>query len=38
MLPGAFDPLASGLLAPNPKNLLRERGTRRGKKSARSRK
>jgi cytidine deaminase len=25
MLPGAFDPLASGLLAPNPKNLLRPR-------------
>jgi len=25
MLPGAFDPIASGLLPPNPKNLLRNR-------------
>jgi cytidine deaminase len=38
MLPGAFDPIASGLLPPNPKNLLRNRqNTRRAKKSARKR-
>ncbi|MBI3553822.1 MAG: cytidine deaminase [Elusimicrobia bacterium] len=29
MLPAAFDPLASGLLAANPKNLLRNRQKRR---------
>lgn len=35
-LPGAFDPLAAGLLPPNPKNLLRNRqGSKKAGKRAR---
>ncbi|MBI5241520.1 MAG: cytidine deaminase [Elusimicrobia bacterium] len=36
MLPAAFDPIASGLLPPNPQNLLRARqGSRRRRTAAR---
>jgi cytidine deaminase len=38
MLPAAFDPIASGLLPPNPQNLLRAKHSRRhGSKKRRSR-
>jgi cytidine deaminase len=33
MLPAAFDPIASGLLPPNPQNLLRSRQSHRRRKS-----
>lgn len=37
MLPAAFDPLAAGLLPPNPKNLLRSRAGAAGRSSRRAR-
>ena len=37
MLPGAFDPLAAGLLPPNPKNLLRNRQGAKKKAAKRAR-
>ena len=35
MLPAAFDPIASGLLPPNPQNLLRAKPSRRRKPASR---
>ena len=37
MLPAAFDPIASGLLPPNPQNLLRARQSRHRRKTDRRR-